>query len=134
MLLFRSLLRILFLLAAMAAPASAQSPVLGQFLGEVSPSELIEGADTFGRMRDDLPVVPVQSGDKTLGWAFVTSDFVGTTGYSGKPIHAMVAIGQDAVLRAVRLVKHSEPIVLIGIPEAKVQALTASYAGLDIAA
>ncbi|WP_425101360.1 4Fe-4S binding protein [Tropicibacter sp. S64] len=134
MFLFRSLLRILFLLAAMAAPASAQSPVLGQFLGEVSPSELIEGADAFGPIRDDLPVVPVQSGGETVGWAFVTSDFVGTTGYSGKPIHVMVAIGQDAVLRAVRLVKHSEPIVLIGIPEAKVQALTASYAGLDIAA
>ncbi|WP_137701874.1 NosR/NirI family protein [Marimonas lutisalis] len=134
MLLFRSLLRILFLLAAVAAPAYAQSPVLGHFLGEVSPSELIEGADAFGPIRDDLPVVPVQSGAETVGWAFVTSDFVGTTGYSGKPIHVMVAIGQDAVLRAVRLVKHSEPIVLIGIPEAKVQALTASYAGLDIAA
>ena len=134
MFLFRSLLCILFLFASIAAPASAQSPVIGQFLGQVSPSELIEGADAFGHIRDDLPVVPVQSGGETVGWAFVTSDFVGTTGYSGKPIHVMVAIGQDAVLRAVRLVKHSEPIVLIGIPEAKVQALTTSYAGLDIAA
>ena len=34
----------------------------------------------------------------------------------------------------VRLVKHSEPIVLIGIPEAKVKALVAGYAGLDLVA
>jgi NosR/NirI family nitrous oxide reductase transcriptional regulator len=134
MFLLQRLFCMLFLLAAAAAPASAQSPVLEQFLAEVSPSELIEGADAFGSIRDDLPVVAVQSEGETVGWAFVTSDFVGTTGYSGKPIHVMVAIGQDAVLRAVRLVKHSEPIVLIGIPEAKVQALTSSYAGLDIAA
>jgi transcriptional regulator of nitric oxide reductase len=30
---------------------------------------------------------PVLKGGETIGWAFITSDFVGTTGYSGKPIH-----------------------------------------------
>ncbi|PKP73122.1 MAG: regulatory protein NosR [Alphaproteobacteria bacterium HGW-Alphaproteobacteria-6] len=126
--------RLLVLLALFAGPAAAQAPILSQFLDEVPAGELIAGADGFGAMRGDIPVAPILKAGETLGWAFVTSDFVGTTGYSGKPIHVLVAIGPDAVLRAVRLVKHSEPIVLIGIPEARVRALTESYAGLDIAA
>jgi NosR/NirI family transcriptional regulator, nitrous oxide reductase regulator len=117
-----------------AAPAAAQAPVLAQFLDEVPAETLVSGADGYGQLRADLPVVPVLRNGDTVAWAFVTSDFVGTTGYSGKPIHVMVAIGPDAVLSGVRLVKHSEPIVLIGIPDARVQALTQSYAGLDIAA
>ncbi len=132
---FGRVLALFALLAApVAAPAAAQTPILDQFLGEVAASDLIEGADGFGPIRGDLPVAPILGGGETLGYAFLTSDFVGTTGYSGKPIHVVVAIGLDAVLRAVKLVRHSEPIVLIGIPEARVQALTASYAGLDIAA
>jgi NosR/NirI family nitrous oxide reductase transcriptional regulator len=34
----------------------------------------------------------------------------------------------------VKLVKHSEPIVLIGIPQAKIDALAAAYIGLDLVA
>jgi NosR/NirI family transcriptional regulator, nitrous oxide reductase regulator len=47
---------------------------------------------------------------------------VSTTGYSGKPIHTLVAVDADAHVIGVKLVKHSEPIVLIGIPEAKIEA------------
>jgi NosR/NirI family nitrous oxide reductase transcriptional regulator len=131
--LIRYFYRVLLLLAIMAAPAAAQTPVLDQFIASVSAGDLVAGADRYGPIRSDLPVAPILKGQETVGWAFVTSDFVGTTGYSGKPIHVMVAIGLDAVLQSVKLVKHSEPIVLIGIPEARVRALIESYAGLDIA-
>ena len=114
-------------------PAAAE-PVLAKYLPEVAAGDLVEGADGFGAIRDDLAVAPVLRGGETIGWAFVTSDFVGTTGYSGKPIHTMVAIDLDAKVTGVALVKHSEPIVLIGIPDAKVKALAASYVGLDLVA
>jgi len=73
-----------------ALPAAAQTPILSQFLESVAAGELVAGADAFGPIRSDVPVVPVLRGGETVGWAFVTSDFVGTTGYSGKPIHVMV--------------------------------------------
>jgi len=114
-------------------PASAAS-VLSQFLPEESAAELAPGADSFGPIRDDMPIAPVLKGGETIGWAFVTSDFVGTTGYSGKPIHTLVAVSPDAKVLGVKLVKHSEPIVLIGIPDAKMRALAADYAGLDLVA
>jgi NosR/NirI family nitrous oxide reductase transcriptional regulator len=130
----RHVLRALLLFALLAGPASAQAPILSQFIDTIPAADLVPGADGFGPIRGDVPVAPVLRGGETVGWAFVTSDFVGTTGYSGKPIHVMVAIGPDAVLQGVRLVKHSEPIVLIGIPDARAAALPEAYAGLDIAA
>ena len=129
--LFRLL--ILCLAALCAAPLQAQS-VLSQYLADVPPETLVPGADAYGAERDDLPVVPVLQGGQTIGWAYITSDFVGTTGYSGKPIHTMVALDADARVIGLRLVKHSEPIVLIGIPEAEIRALIDGYMGLDLVA
>ncbi len=128
--------RLVFLLCAslcLAVSASAAS-VLQQYLPTVNVSDIVPDAEAFGPVRDDLAVAPVLKGGKTVAWVFVTSDFVGTTGYSGKAIHTLVAVGTDARIIGVRLVKHSEPIVLIGIPEAKVKALVAGYAGLDLVA
>ncbi|MEX0316336.1 MAG: 4Fe-4S binding protein [Ruegeria sp.] len=111
---------------------SAQADSLASFLPEIEPAELAPGADAFGAVREDVKVAPVLKGGETVAWAFLTSDFVGTTGYSGKPIHVVAAIDADAVLTGVKLVKHSEPIVLIGIPNSKMVALTEGYAGLDL--
>lgn len=108
--------------------------VLEKYLPAVTASDLVPGAEGFGPVRTDLAVAPVLKGGQTVAWIFATSDFVGTTGYSGKPIHTIVAVDKDARIVGVRLVKHSEPIVLIGIPEAKVKALVASYSGLDLVA
>lgn len=122
------------LLLALALPAFADGSVLSKYLPEVKAADLVQGADAFGPIQSDLAVAPVLKGGQPIGWVYVTSDFVGTTGYSGKPIHTMVAIDKDAKVIGVKLVKHSEPIVLIGIPDAKVKALAASYVGLDLAA
>ncbi len=119
---------------AVPAKAIAEGGYLAQFLPRVPAGELVDGGERYGAIRTDVPVAPVLKGGKTLGWVFITSDLVSTTGYSGKPIHVMVAIGADARLIGARLVKHSEPIVLVGIPNSKMEALTASFRGLDIPA
>ncbi|MCR9138272.1 MAG: NosR/NirI family protein [Alphaproteobacteria bacterium] len=116
------------------AYAQSRAPVLQKFLVEIPAGELVEGATAYGPIRTDIPVAPVLKGGSVMGYAFVTSDFVGTTGYSGKPIHVMAAIASDGKLLYAELVEHSEPIVLIGIPNSKIKALTESYAGLDIVA
>ena len=131
----RALVAMIAVLFGLALPLSAQAePYLAEFLPQVAAADLVPGADAYGPVRDDVPVAPILRNGETIGWAFITSDFVGTTGYSGKPIHVLVAAGPDAVLLGVKLVKHSEPIVLIGIPEARMQELTSSYTGLDLKA
>ena len=119
---------------AAGAWAQASQPVLAQFLPQVAPSDLVEGADAWGRIREDVPVAPVMKDGTEIGHVFITSDFVGTTGYSGKPIHTMVAIDHDARVLGVELVKHSEPIVLIGIPDHKIREMAAGYRGVDLVA
>ncbi|MEO9777790.1 MAG: 4Fe-4S binding protein [Sedimentitalea sp.] len=131
-----SLLKFMAMLAALllsGLPVAADT-VLSKLLPDLTASELGDGADSFGDIHPDIPVVQVLKAGNGIGWAYVTSDFVSTTGYSGKPIHTMVAIDDAAQVIGVELVKHSEPIVLIGIPDSKVKALVANYRGLDLVA
>ncbi|NHX27509.1 regulatory protein NosR, partial [Escherichia coli] len=113
----RSFLTSLFLLVAalafghQAAQAQSTQPVLAEYLAKVAPADMAESADAYGALRADVAVAPLLSAGKEIGYVFVTSDFVGTTGYSGKPIHTMVAVDMEARILGVQLVKHSEPIV-----------------------
>ena len=129
-----ALLRLLGLLVCLIAGPVLAEPVLQRYLQELPASDLVAGADAFGPMQADTPAAPILKGGETLGWAFVTSDFVSTTGYSGKPIHTMVALDKDAKVIGVKLLKHSEPIVLIGIPQARIDALVQAYIGVDLVA
>lgn len=125
-------------LAAMAllvpAFAAAQTPHLPRFLAEVPPESLVSGATGFGQMRDDIPVAPLLRDGERIGWTFITTDYVGTTGYAGKSIHTMVAVDDDAHIIGLTLAAHSEPIVLIGIPESRIRDLMQDHVGLDLAA
>src|SRR5690606_4223111 len=46
----------------------------------------------------------------------------------------VVGVSNDAVITGARLVEHSEPIVLIGIPEDRMRRSIAGYAGTDLRA
>ncbi|GAA6206776.1 NosR/NirI family protein [Cognatishimia sp. WU-CL00825] len=107
---------------------------MSQFIAKVSPDAFVDGADAYGQIRDDIPVAPLLKQGALVGHVFITSDFVGTTGYSGKPIHSMVAVAPDARILGVELVKHYEPIVLIGIPDSEIKAMVEGYRGVDLIA
>ncbi len=118
-------------LSATTAQANDRAQ-LGRFLPDIEANQLVAGADGFGALREDVPVAPVLKAGETVAWAFLTSDFAGTIGYSGKPIHVVAAIDADAVMTGALLVAHSEPIVLIGIPESRMRRVIEGYAGLDL--
>ena len=115
-------------------PQAVFGDTLEKFLPKLEASDFADGADGFGAIDPEIGTAPVLKNGDTVAHVFLTSDFVGTTGYSGKPIHVVAGIDADAVLTAAYLVKHSEPIVLIGIPDSKVKALTEGYRGLDLRA
>ena len=115
-----------------AQPTGLSTSWLARYLPEVEHGELIPGADAYGIIREDLPIAPVLRCGRIIAWAFLTSNLVGTVGYSGKPIHVLTAISPDARLAGARRVGHSEPIVLVSIPESKIQTLTARHTGFDL--
>ena len=115
------------------APARAEAQ-LERFLKQVTPAELFEGAERFGEPLADSPIVPLLAGEETLGYLFLNSDFAVSVGYSGKPIHILVSIDTAGVIRGAKLVDHSEPIVLIGIPESEIIPVIDGYVGFDVPA
>ena len=122
---------ILLILLALPLPAGAASR-LGEFLPNVQPSGLLAGADRFGEPQGEPPIVPAYRGDELVGYVYLNSDFTRSIGYSGKPIHILVGIDTQGVLRGFKLVGHSEPIVLIGIPVEKVVASLNNLVGRDM--
>lgn len=117
------------LLLAFPSMAAGQ---LSVYLHKVQPAEIFPGATRFGEMTGDPPIAPIFRGDSLLGYAYLNSDVTSSVGYSGKPIHVVVGIDPKGVVRGLKLVDHKEPIVLIGIPEAKVVASVNSIIGKDL--
>lgn len=105
---------------------------LQHFLSGTQPNELIQGADAYGAAEGTPPLVPVLSGGKAVGYAYLNTDFSSAVGYSGKPIRVLVGIDPKGVIRGIKLVEHKEPIVLIGIPQEKVVAALNSLIGKDL--
>lgn len=116
------------------AGSQALAADLPRFLADLELQAVFPGAERIGEPEGDPPVAPVFSAAEQIGLVFLTSDFVNTTGYSGKPIHQLVAVDLQGVIRKVLLVEHHEPIVLIGIPEKRIVAVLDDYNGLDIGA
>ncbi|MCP4470517.1 MAG: regulatory protein NosR [Gammaproteobacteria bacterium] len=105
---------------------------LPRFIDAISPAEIFPGADRLGSPSGEPPVAPAYHQGEQLGFVFLTSDYMNTTGYSGKPIHQLVAMNMQGVIQKVLLVEHHEPIVLIGIPEKRIVAVLEDYQGLDV--
>jgi NosR/NirI family nitrous oxide reductase transcriptional regulator len=109
----------------------ALAPPRPDFLSKVAPADIFPGADRYGPVEGKPPVARVYAGDKPLGRVFLTTDIVNTRGYSSKPIDTLVAMADDGRIVGAKLVEHHEPIVLIGIPESKVQHFIQGYVGLN---
>lgn len=121
------------LLCAMSwLPAAAQSAAtFDTFVDQVTPGDLVPGADRFGPTGQSPPVAPVFRGDQLVGYAYLNSQYVDADGYSSKPIHVLVGLDTAGTIVGVKLVHHSEPIVLIGIPEKKVIDYLAAFVGYN---
>ncbi|MDK1385707.1 regulatory protein NosR [Sinorhizobium sp. 8-89] len=131
---FQSLVRGLtvFCIALFVAFPSMAAGQLSAQLQKVQPGEIFPGATRFGEATGDPPIAPIFHGDELLGYAFLNSDVTSSVGYSGKPIHIVVGIDPKGIVRGLKLIEHKEPIVLIGIPEAKVVASVNSLIGKDL--
>lgn len=108
---------------------SAQARGYGGYSAEIPPSEVFPDADRFGPMAGERPQVAVAyRKDQPVGYVFFTSD----NGYSGKPIEVMVGMTREGLLTGAKVIKHSEPILLVGIPEQKLFDFVTRYVGRNL--
>lgn len=94
---------------------------------------VLPGADSFSERRGAPPYVVGYRGQgaqrETVGYVMLSTDITDTPAYSGKPV--ITLIGMDAAGRfsGVKVLKHSEPILLLGIPESALIAFNDQYLG-----
>ncbi len=112
-------------------PAWADSG-LEMFRDRIDLATVFPGADRLGPAEGTPPAAPALAGGKRLGYVLVTSDAVNATGYSGKPIHVAVGVTEAGAIVGAQLLKHAEPIVLIGIPEARIRDFINGYIGYNV--
>jgi len=119
------LLMLMFTVSAQASSYEAPLPVelktdpaLCKWLpcGDVMP-----GADAFSpRMGRPAYVEAYRTTDgkqEKIGYVFLSTDIVDIPAYSGKPVVTLIGMDSAGTIVGVKILKHSEPILLVGIPE-----------------
>ncbi len=129
----RPVLALTFLAGFLLVPdAPARAFDLGMFADKFALSDVMPGADRMGAEEGNPPSAAAYKGDKLVGYVFLNSAVVNAIGYSGKPIHIVIGMDTNGVITGAKMVKHSEPIVLVGIPVSKVNDFIAKYVGLNV--
>ncbi|MCY1325657.1 ferredoxin-type protein, NapH/MauN family [compost metagenome] len=123
--LFGTLLGWLLLVVSLAVHGADLSDLERTRIRQVFPQ-----VDHIGEPEGEYGVRRLSQGDKLLGYAFQSFSVTRMPAYSGKPINVQVILDPQAVIRDAYVLEHHEPILLIGIPEAKLHAFTAGYSGL----
>lgn len=81
---------------------------------------------------DGAEIVEVRADGRVRGWAFSTWAVIHSVGYSGQPVDIDVALDDKMTIIAARLVRQSEPILIIGISPEQLRDFVAGLTGLDI--
>ncbi len=124
------------MLACLCLAFSCKLALAGQDLREalkvVPPNVLLPGADAYAAPTADQRLVPIEKAGQKAGYAFLNTDFDSAIGYSGKPISILIGMDLEGRITGAKMVEHSEPIVLAGIPEHKLVNFIDGYKNLNI--
>lgn len=90
---------------------------------------VLPGADRFGSRMGQPHYVEAFAGQRKVGYVFLSTDISDIPAYSGKPVITLMGMDLAGKITGVRILKHSEPILLLGIPEAKLLAFVGQYLG-----
>lgn len=89
-------------------------------------------ADRLAPTGDDPPAYAVYGGDELLGYVFETIAAAPIPAYSGKPVNLLVGLNAQGYIVAAHVLWHDEPILLVGIPEQKLQDFAAAHVGVHV--
>lgn len=64
-----------------------------------------------------------------LGYVFLSTDIVDIPGYSGQPIVTLIGMDTHGVITGTQVLRHAEPILLLGIAEGELNRFIAQYIG-----
>ncbi|KAA0982609.1 transcriptional regulator NosR [Pseudomonas sp. ANT_J28] len=88
--------------------------------------------DSVSAPEGRVKVRTLSAAGKVLGYVFQSLDVVDIPAYSGKPINTQVILDTTGMIQDAYVLEHHEPILLIGIPEAKLHGFSAKYKGVKV--
>lgn len=111
--------------------AEAQLP-FGEQRYDFELGEVMPGATEFVRVETHWRAYDSADVPRLLGLVFLSDDLVDVPAYSGKTINTLVGIDTEGTITGIRIVRHSEPIVLIGLHESVMHEFVDQYLGKSI--
>ncbi|NJN39947.1 MAG: FMN-binding protein, partial [Gammaproteobacteria bacterium] len=91
--------------------------------------EIFPEANRFGAFEGQPRAAAIYRGERLLGYALLTNDVASIPAYSGKPINTLVALDPAGRITGLAIVHHEEPILAVGVTEARLKAFTDQYVG-----
>jgi len=96
-------------------------------------ADVFPGATSFSERKGQPPYVEAyadeQGKPKLLGYVMLSTDITDTPAYSGKPVVTLIGMDLKGRFVGVKVLKHSEPILLLGIPETALTKFNDQYLG-----
>ena len=66
---------------------------------------------------------------KIVGWVVLSTDIVNIKAYSSRPLVTLIGMDGEGIIRGAKVLHHSEPILLVGIPEKALTTFVDRYVG-----
>lgn len=110
-------------------PAQAEPE---EILQNIPLQKIFPGATDAGPFEGSPGIAPVHKNGKVVGYMFLTSDVIKSVGYSGKPIQTLVGLDLNGIITGAHIVKHREPIFVLGISQEGMDHFVGQFAGIDI--
>jgi NosR/NirI family nitrous oxide reductase transcriptional regulator len=121
---------------AYEAPLPAQLSNDPDLCAWVPCAEVLAGAESFSARKGRPSYVEAYrsgpDGRKLLGYVFLSTDVVDIPAYSGKPVVTLIGMDTAGIITGIRIIRHSEPILLVGIPEEELTKFTRQYVGKHV--
>ncbi len=89
-------------------------------------------ATRVSELEGEPPSAEVYADATVIGYVYYTDDVIKIPAYSGKPIRTLVGFDVEGKIRGLRIVKHEEPILVIGISDQDLQAFIDQYRGKSV--
>lgn len=92
-------------------------------------AESADSHDDKGKHENKSKVDDKDEHKRLVGYVFLSTDVVDIPAYSGKPVITLIGMDTKGIITGVRVLKHSEPILLAGIPESELLKFIHQYIG-----
>ena len=100
----------------------------------VACKDVFPGATRFSARKGQPPFVEAYDAEgQLLGYVMLSTDITDTPAYSGKPVVTLIGMDKTGRFVGFKVLKHSEPILLLGIPESALTQFHDQYKGHSVA-